>query len=111
MDEPAAGMVMVTNLSTGIIIMGIAFIIIFTASRQWLPFFVLMGLGGGFMGIFLKLASYRVGRIEAWLNVETHPKGYQTRQSLYAIGSRRLFGRGYGKSIQKLRIYRRHINV
>ena len=99
---PAAGMVMVTNLSTGIIIMGIAFIIIFTASRQWLPFFVLMGLGGGFMGIFLKLASYRVGRIEAWLNVETHPKGYQTRQSLYAIGSGGLFGRGYGKSIQKL---------
>ena len=99
---PAAGMVMVTNLSTGIIIMGIAFIIIFIASRQWLPFFVLMGLGGGFMGIFLKLASYRVGRIEAWLNVETHPKGYQTRQSLYAIGSGGLFGRGYGKSIQKL---------
>ena len=91
---PAAGMVMVTNLSTGIIIMGIAFIIIFIASRQWLPFFVLMGLGGGFMGIFLKLASYRVGRIEAWLNVETHPKGYQTRQSLYAIGSGGLFGRG-----------------
>lgn len=41
-------------------------------------------------------------RIEAWLNVETHPKGYQTRQSLYAIGSGGLFGRGYGKSIQKL---------
>lgn len=41
---PVAGMVMVTNLSTGIIIMGIAFIIIFTASRQWLPFFVLMGI-------------------------------------------------------------------
>lgn len=54
------------------------------------------------MGIFLKLASYRLGRIEAWLNVETHPKGYQTRQSLYAIGSGGLFGRGYGKSIQKL---------
>ena len=36
------------------------------------------------------------------LNVETHPKGYQTRQSLYAIGSGGLFGRGYGKSIQKL---------
>ena len=99
---PAAGMVMVTNLSTGIIIMGIAFIIIFIASRQWLPFFVLMGLGGGFMGIFLKLASYRVGRIEAWLNVETHPKGYQTRQSLYAIGSGGLFGKGLGNSAQKL---------
>ena len=101
---PMSGLIYVItrNLSSAIIIMGIAFIIIFTASRQWLPFFVLMGLGGGFMGVFLKLASYRVGRIEAWLNVETHPKGYQTRQSLYAIGSGGLFGRGYGKSIQKL---------
>lgn len=99
---PVAGMVMVTNLSTGIIIMGIAFIVIFTASRQWLPFFMLAGLGGGLMAVFLKLAAYRVGRIEAWLNVETHPKGYQTRQSLYAIGSGGLFGKGYGKSVQKL---------
>ena len=54
------------------------------------------------MAVFLKFAAYRVDRIDAWLNVETHPKGYQTRQSLYAIGSGGLFGRGYGKSIQKM---------
>lgn len=99
---PAAAMVMATNLSTGIIIMGIAFIMIFTASRQYAPFFILSGMGAGVMAIFLKLAAYRVDRIDAWLNVETHPKGYQTRQSLYAIGSGGIFGKGYGRSIQKL---------
>ena len=36
---PAAAMVMATNLSTGVIILGVSFIIIFTASRKWAPFF------------------------------------------------------------------------
>lgn len=99
---PAAAMVMATNLSTGVIILGVSFIIIFTASRKWAPFFALTGMGIAMMGVFLKLAAYRLDRIEAWLNVETHPKGYQTRQALFAIGSGGLFGCGYGKSIQKL---------
>jgi len=99
---PAAAMVMATNLSTGVIILGVSYIIIFTASRKWAPFFALTGMGIAMMGVFLKLAAYRLDRIEAWLNVETHPKGYQTRQALFAIGSGGLFGCGYGKSIQKL---------
>ena len=99
---PAAAMVMATNLSTGVIILGVSYIIIFTASRKWAPFFSLTGMGIAMMGVFLKLAAYRLDRIEAWLNVETHPKGYQTRQALFAIGSGGLFGCGYGKSIQKL---------
>ena len=75
---------------------------IFTASRKWTPFLALIAMGVAMMGVFLKLAAYRVDRIEAWLNVETHPRGYQTRQSLFAIGSGGLFGCGYGKSIQKM---------
>ena len=98
---PAAAMVMATNLSTGVIILGVSFIIIFTASRKWAPFFALTGMGIAMMGVFLKLAAYRLDRIEAWLNVETHPKGYQTRQALFAIGSGGLFGLGFGKSRQK----------
>lgn len=48
------------------------------------------------------LVSYRSDRIDAWRNVETHPKGYQTLQSLYAIGSGGLWGKGLGQSIQKM---------
>ena len=41
-------------------------------------------------------------RIDAWLNVETHPKGYQTLQGLFAIASGGFLGKGLGNSVQKL---------
>ena len=36
------------------------------------------------------------------MNIETHPKGYQILQGLYAIASGGLFGTGLGNSMQKL---------
>ena len=54
------------------------------------------------MGIFLALESYRLERLAIWRNPEKYEKGYQTLQGLYAIGSGGLFGRGLGKSVQKL---------
>ena len=47
--------------------------------------------------------SFRVVRILAWLNPEKYADGksYQTMQSLYAIGSGGLFGKGLGRSSQK----------
>ena len=99
---PLVGSVAITNLSTSIVLLGIAFVIIFVASNRYLPFGVVIAGGLAMMGIFLALAAYRVGRITAWLNVETDPNAYQTRQSLYAIGSGGVFGKGLGQSIQKL---------
>ena len=48
--------------------------------------------------------SYRFGRINAWLDPEKYASttGFQTLQSLYAIGSGDLFGKGLGQSMQKL---------
>ena len=46
--------------------------------------------------------GFRGDRIDAWLNVETHPKGYQTLQGLYAISSGGILGKGLGNSVQKL---------
>lgn len=54
------------------------------------------------MLVFLRVAAYRLDRIEAWLHVETSVNAYQTRQALYAIGSGGVFGKGFGRSIQKL---------
>ena len=49
------------------------------------------------------LASYRSGRVQAWLHPETAgDDGYQTLQGLYAIGSGKLFGKGLGESLQKM---------
>jgi len=99
---PIVGLVGTNNLSTAIIILGIAVILIFVASPKYFPF-IGMGIAGlGFVGIFLSVESYRLERLAIWRNPEAYEKGYQTLQGLYAIGSGGLFGVGYGNSMQKL---------
>ena len=99
---PVVGLVGSNNLSTAIIILGIAVILIFVANPQFLPFLWIGGTGVGFIGIFLSLESYRLERLAIWRNPELYEKGYQTMQGLYAIGYGGLFGVGLGESMQKL---------
>ncbi len=99
---PIVGLVGASNLSTAIIILGIGVILVFVASPKYGQFLVMGALGVGFMAVFLALESYRLERLEIWRNPEAYEKGYQTIQGLYAIGSGGLFGRGLGKSVQKL---------
>ena len=99
---PIVGLVGTNNLSTAIIILGIAVVLIFVASPKYLQFLAIGGMGIGFVAIFLATASYRLERLAIWRNPEQYEKGYQTLQGLYAIGSGGLFGRGLGNSIQKL---------
>ncbi len=99
---PIVGLVGTSNLSTAVIILGIAVILVFVSSPFYLPFVGLFGAGAGFMGIFLGLESYRLERIAIWRDPESYEKGFQTIQGLYAIGSGGLFGTGLGGSIQKL---------
>ena len=99
---PVVGLVGASNLSTAIIIMGIAAVLIFVASPKYAQVVWMIVAAGGFMGIFLALESYRLERLAIWRNPELYEKGYQTLQGLYAIGSGGLFGRGLGESVQKL---------
>ena len=99
---PIVGLVGTSNLSTAVIILGIAVILVFVSSPSYLPFAGLFGAGAGFMGIFLGMESYRLERIAIWRDPESYEKGFQTIQGLYAIGSGGLFGTGLGGSIQKL---------
>ena len=67
-------------------------------------FFIKIGLLGVVGVVLLILAApYRVNRIVAFLNPWSDPlgTGFQTIQSLYAIGPGGLFGLGFGNSIQK----------
>ena len=102
MALPVVGLVGASNLSTAIIILGIAVILIFVASPKYAQFIWMGLLGCGFLGIFLGVESYRLERLAIWRNPEKYEKGYQTLQGLYAIGSGGLFGRGVGNSVQKL---------
>ena len=99
---PIVGLVGASNLSTAIIILGIAAVLIFTASPKYSQFVWMGAVAVSFMAVFLALESYRLERIAIWRNPEKYEKGYQTLQGLYAIGSGGLFGRGLGNSIQKL---------
>lgn len=99
---PIVGLVGTNNLSTAIIILGIAVILAFISNPRYLPF-VWIGLTGiGFITIFLAMESYRLERLAIWRNPEAYEKGFQTIQGLYAIGSGGLFGSGLGESMQKL---------
>ena len=99
---PIVGLVGTNNLSTAIIILGIAAIMGFVSNPKYLPFVWMGCTGVGFIGIFLSLESYRLERLQIWRNPENFEKGFQTIQGLYAIGSGGLFGKGMGGSIQKL---------
>ena len=101
---PIVGAVAYNNLSTAIIILGIAVCMIFVASPKYVHFIAVGIAGAIFAVVFVAAAGYRVGRIEAWLHPETADPNavYQTMQGLYAIGSGGLFGKGLGESLQKL---------
>lgn len=95
-----AALVLVENLSTAIIMIGIAFIVCFVASRKWAYFFIsfIVLAAGALIAIFS--VGYRADRITQWLDVEN--EGYQILQGLYAICSGGWFGKGLGNSVQKL---------
>lgn len=99
---PIVALVGTNNLSTAIIILGIAVIVIFVAYPAYFPFVCIGGVGAAFMALFLGMESYRLERLLIWQNPEKYEKGYQTIQGLYAIGSGGLFGKGMGESLQKL---------
>ena len=111
---PLALLVTMNNLSSGIIICGIAFVMMFIACKRKWPFIAMVALGitvivfAPPVAIALEKAgilhSYQLSRILVWKNPEAYPKsgGYQVLQGLYAIGSGGLFGRGFGSSLQKL---------
>lgn len=99
---PIVALVGTNNLSTAVIILGIAVIVVFVSDRRYKQFVWMGAIGIGFIAIFLSMESYRLERLAIWRNPEGYEKGYQTIQGLYAIGSGGLFGRGFGESIQKL---------
>lgn len=99
---PLIALVVIENFSTALIILLITIAICFVASRKKWYFIVSGALLGAAGAAVIFFVDYRSERIDAWLNVETHVKGYQTLQGLYAIASGGLFGKGLGNGMQKL---------
>ncbi len=108
------------NLSSAIIVVGIAVLMLFVSCPDYKRF-ILLGLAGVALAalavfVIVQLAAsqpvaeegsvggFRGERILAWLDPEAYAsgKGFQTIQALYAIGSGGVLGKGLGASMQKL---------
>lgn len=103
------------NMSSAIIVMGIAVLMLFVSCPDYKRFILLglLAIAGAALIVFIivKMAesgadnlNFRGGRILAWLDPEAYAsgKGFQTLQGLYAIGSGGILGKGLGASKQKL---------
>lgn len=111
---PLAAMIylITNNMSSAIIVMGIAVLMAFVASPDYKKFVIMALIGAAAIAIIIFVAvssdgsegGFRMGRIQAWLDPESDPQGtgFQTLQALYAIGSGGIWGKGLGQSMQKL---------
>ena len=99
----AALMIKEPHMSGTILILAVGASILFAAGIKFYWFL----LGGGTVGaaliFIITQTDYMASRVALWLNpwMDAQGKGYQTIQSLYAIGSGGLLGLGLGKSRQK----------
>ena len=102
---PAGLVAVVTDdLGTAIIFFGILFVMLFVACKKYRYLAVSAVVLIAAAIYFIVSEEYRLLRIKAWLSIEDYADstGYQIMQGLYAIGSGGFFGKGLGKSTQKL---------
>ncbi|SHN55209.1 cell division protein FtsW [Butyrivibrio hungatei DSM 14810] len=101
------------NLSSAIIIMGIAVVMLFISTPGYKKYVIaalsVLALATVIVLIVAHSANssgmnYRFKRILVWLDPAAYAseKGFQTIQALYAIGSGGIFGKGLGESMQKM---------
>lgn len=94
------------HLSATVLVVALAGVMMFVggARLKWFGFAGLMAAGG--VGVIMavpKLNARAMQRIAVWRNpfIDPQKDGFQTIQSLYAIGSGGLWGSGIGNSRQK----------
>jgi len=91
------------DLGTAVTIAGTSYLIFLVAGSRSSHLVGLALLGIALVGLAIYVAPYRMERFTAFLDPWADPlgSGFQTIQSLYAVGSGRLFGMGLGQGKQK----------
>ena len=91
------------HLSAIVIIGAVGALMMFYGGTQLRWFVIGAAAAGLFLLIYLKINPYAMERITYWQDPfqDSSDNGYQSVQSLYAIGSGGFFGLGLGKSRQK----------
>ncbi|MBC7836848.1 cell division protein FtsW [Acetobacteraceae bacterium] len=77
--------------------------VLFAAGGKFSHMLILALTGAAIVGIMALSYTHVADRIETFLNQsnDPHGAGWQIQQSLIAIGSGEVFGKGFGQSIQK----------
>ena len=99
-------MILEPHLSGTILILSIGATMMFVGGTDLKWFAMAIIAGVVLIGVVILIPGvieYAASRVEHWLNpfLDARGKGYQTIQSLFAIASGGLMGRGLGNSLQK----------
>jgi cell division protein FtsW len=100
---PSAILLAQPNTSTTILILLTGTVMYFVAGAPWRDF-QLLALGAIVaVGIVILARPYVLERIKTFIDPASNSlgSGYQIQQSLIAVGSGGLFGRGFGQSVEK----------
>lgn len=100
---PVALLALQPNNSTILVIGATAGALYFIAGARWRDIGLIVLAGIAFIAIALTLRPYALERVKTFFDPSADGlgSGYQIQQSLIAIGSGGMFGRGFGQSAQK----------
>jgi cell division protein FtsW len=92
------------DLGAAIVLVAVAFAMMFVAGARFRDFFVFAGLAVAGAAAMMVTRQYRLERITGFMDpwADPYDKGFQLTQSLIAIGRGEWFGVGLGDSVQKL---------
>lgn len=100
---PALIFISQPNTSTLIIVAATATVLYFIAGAPWRDFLIIGLVGVALAAILVWQRPYLMDRVMTFINpaADSQVTGYQIQQSLIAIGSGGILGRGFGQSVQK----------
>ncbi len=86
-----------------IFIVGLAMYLV--GGGRWRHIFLIMLVAGIGVSVLLFMRPYLLARVTTFMHPEQNAltSGYQIQQSLIAVGSGEIFGRGLGQSVQKFK--------
>src|SRR5580698_1052673 len=92
------------DLGTALVVAGVTGLMLVLAGMEWKYLLVAAGVALPGLAAMLLLVSWRLKRIMVFLNPEADPQGagFHINQSLIAVGTGGLTGRGYMEGMQKL---------
>jgi cell division protein FtsW len=92
------------DLGTALVLAGVAAFIMVLAGMEWKYLLVSLGAALPALAALLLMVPWRRARMLIFLNPESDPQGagYHIYQSLIAVGTGGLTGRGYMEGMQKL---------